>query len=435
MISKFNEEGDKGMKKKLVLLLTGILFVIALMACGNEKETSTMNNNNDGEQKEVKAELPQGITDDEILIGHLGPQTGPTAIYDLVRKGIEAHFNYVNENGGVNGRKLKLIAYDDQYQPARSAQLIKRLVEEDKVYALLGNVGTSNIGATKDYLIEKEIPLILMSTGAKNFVDPPIETFMGSGLMNYRVEARILLDYAINELGVEKIAIAYQNDDFGKEGFEELHIAIENYPGVEIIEEVTFLATDTELSSQAEKLKNAQPDAVFNFGSPSPIANLKKAMYRIGLTDPAFIVNSVGANDNILFDLAGEDVWTGTYSGAVYPMPDLVPDDEKMQLFVERFKKDFPNDSYTGFAQYGWAEAQVLVEALNRAGDNLQWDEFLKTFYTFDNWDGSIYAGVSLSEDNHFALTTMFITQAKDGKIQPITEPISFDPKTGEVNY
>ncbi|HHY20467.1 MAG TPA: ABC transporter substrate-binding protein [Bacilli bacterium] len=425
------------MKKKLLLLVTGILLVIGLIACGGEKPTTTTVNDSEKkeENKEVNKELPQGITDDEILIGHLGPQTGPTAIYDLVRKGIDAHFNYVNENGGVNGRKLKLIAYDDQYQPAKSVQLVKRLVEEDKVYALLGNIGTSNIGATKDYLVEKGIPLILMSTGAKQFVDPPIETFMGSGLMNYRVEARILLDYAINELGVKKIAISYQNDDFGKEGYEEVKLAIANYPGVEIIEEVTFLPKDTEFSSQAEKLKNAQPDAVFNFGSPSPIANLKKAMYKIGLTEPAFIVNSVGANDNNLFNLAGEDVWEGTYSGAVYPMPELVPDDKVMQLFVERFSKDYPGDSTSGFSQIGWAEAQVLVEALKRAGDNPAWDNFLETFYSFDNWDGSIYAGVTLSKENHFALTTMFITQAKDRKIQPITDPISFDPKTGEVNY
>lgn len=422
-------------KKSFFGLMFSLLAIFLLAACNNNESTISEKTPDVAKEADSSTELAQGVTDDEILIGHLGPQTGPVAIYDLIRKGFESYFKYVNENGGVNGRELKLIAYDDQYQPAKTVQLAKRLVEQDKVFAMIGNVCTPCNTSAKDYYIEKGIPIVFLSSGAKEFVDPPIKTYMGSSIMNYRVEAKIFLDYAVNELGAKKIALAYQNDDYGKEGYKGVKEAIKNYPDVEIVEEVTFLATDTEFSSQAQKLNNAKPDAILDFSTPNPAANLKKAMHKIGLTEPAYIVSSVGANDTNLFDLAGKDVWEGTYTGATFPMPELVPDDEDMQLFVERFSKDYPDDPTTGFSQVGWAAAQVLVEALNVTGDELTWDNFLKSFYSFDNWDGSLYAGVTFNENNHYGLSTMFMTQAKDGKIEPITDPISFDPETGEVKY
>ncbi|MCQ6279529.1 ABC transporter substrate-binding protein [Bacillus sp. EB600] len=409
--------------RRIIVLCISIILVFTLAAC-NSKETSSTGGEN-----------AQGVTKDEILIGHIAPQTGSVAIYDVVRKGIQSYFNYVNENGGVNGRKLKLIAYDDQYQPAKTVQLAKRLVEKDKVFAMLANVCTPCNAAIKDYVVKTGVPMVLVGSGAKQFVNPPLKNYLGSDVMNYRIEAQVFLNYAINELGTKKIAIAYQNDDYGKEGLEEINQVIKNYPGVTIVSEVAFLATDTDFSSQAQKLEQAKPDAIINFASPTPAANLKKAMHKIGLDKPKYIVSSVGANDNKLFQLAGKDVWEGTYSGATYPMPQMVPNDPKMQLFVTRFSKDYPNDSPEGLSQIGWAAAQVMVESLKRTGDKLTWDNFLNSFNSFDHWEGSIYAGVTFSKDNHFGLTSMFMTQARDGKIVPITKPITFDPAKGKIQY
>jgi branched-chain amino acid transport system substrate-binding protein len=414
-------------KTKFFILLFGLILVLVLSACNSESSSAGEKGSSGGNA--------QGVTDNEILIGHIAPQTGPVAIYDVVRKGIESHFKYVNENGGVNGRKLKLIAYDDQYQPAKTVQLAKRLVEEDEVFAMLANVCTPCNTAIKDYVVKTGVPMVMVGSGAKTFVNPPIRNYMGQDVMNYRIESQIFMNYAVNELGAEKIAIAYQNDDYGKEGLEELQKAIKSYPDAEIVSEVPFLATDTEFSSQAQKLEKANPDVIINIASPAPAANLKKAMHKIGLDDPKYIVSSVGANDNKLFELAGKEIWEGTYSGATYPMPEIVPDDEDMKLFVERFSKDYPNNSTEGLSQIGWAAASVLTEALKRSGDKLTWDHFLDTFYTFDNWDGSIYAGVTFSKDNHYGLASMFMTQAKDGKIVPITDPITFNPSTEEVIY
>ena len=122
-------------KKRLSILLSCMVMVFGLAACGSQESSSSA-------KEESGDKYTQGVTENEILIGHIAPQTGPVAIYDVVRKGIQSYFDYVNENGGVNGRQLKLIAYDDQFQPAKTVQLAKRLVEDDKVFAMLADVCT-----------------------------------------------------------------------------------------------------------------------------------------------------------------------------------------------------------------------------------------------------------------------------------------------------
>ena len=209
------------MKHRLSILFI-CLLVFVLAACGSQETSSSA--------KENSGNYTQGVTENEILIGHIAPQTGPVAIYDVVRKGIQSHFDYVNENGGVDGRQLKLVAYDDQFQPAKTVQLAKQLVEDDKVFAMLANVCTPCNTAIKDYMVDQGIPMVMVGSGAKTFVNPPIRNYMGQDVMNYRIEAQIFMNYAVNELGAKKIAIAYQNDDYGKEGLEELKNAIKNYP-------------------------------------------------------------------------------------------------------------------------------------------------------------------------------------------------------------
>lgn len=418
--------------KRIFYLVVGLIMLIGLVACSAENTSS----NNKGESKNTENKgLAQGVTDDKILIGTTGPQTGAAALYDSFRKGADSYFKYVNENGGVNGRQLEFIAYDDQYQPAMTLQNAKKLVEEDKVFTLINLVGTPTNKAAKDYIIEKGIPVTMIATGSSSFTNPPIANYMGSSLMNYAAEIAISLDYAVKKLGVKKIAMAYPNDDYGKEVSNNLRERIKKYPDVEIIEEVTFLATDTEFSSQAQKLSNANPDAIFYLSTPGPAANLKKALYKIGVTDIPYIVSSVGGNDSNLFNLAGKEVWEGSISSATLAVPENVPNDEDMKTFVERFSKDYPKDSTTGFSQLGWASAQVLVEALKRTGEELTWENYLNSFYTFDNWDGSLFKGISFSEENHFGVTSMFMTEAKNGTIEPITGTITFDPVSDEIIY
>lgn len=416
--------------KKYISYLA-IIFVLILAACGGEQTSSNdSSNGKDGD----KVEFAQGVTDDEILIGLSAPQTGPLAVYDTFRKGMEAYFQYVNDNGGVHGRNLKLIAYDDQYQPAQAMQTAKRLIEDDKVFLVAGNMGSAALQATKDMYIKSGMPVVMPGSGITEFVDPPVKNWFGSSMLNYEVEAKILLHYAIEELGAKRIGIAYQNDDFGKTPLNAIKEAIENYPDAEIVAEVSYLPSDTDFSSQAQKLQDANPDTVFNLGVMSPAVNLKKAIYKIGMEDVNYFVTSVAGGDTNAFELAGKEIWEGTYSdGTMHPIDDL--SNEKVKLFHDEFSKRNPNEPITGFTMSGWAVAQVVVEGLERTEGELTWEKYYEALETLDNWEGSIYNGITFSKDNHYGLNKVYITQARDGKIEPISDFISFDPTTGEITY
>lgn len=429
-------EGAKKMKRSLKLYINFILIIallFALTACNNKSASSGSNQEGNQEKNQGSAKT-QGVTDSEILIGHIGQQTGTYAVYDYFRKGIDSYFNYVNENGGVHGRKLKLIAYDDQFQPSLTVQLASKIVEDDKVFALLGNPCTTCNTAAKDIFEKAGVPMVMVSTGSQLFVDPPIKNYFGSSILNYRVETRVFLDYAVNKLNAKKIAVVYQNDDYGKEGLTALQESTKIIDDVDLIAEIPFVTGTTDMSSQAQHLLKAKPDVVIMLGGPNQAANLKKDIHKIGMKDTPYIVSSVGANDRNLFNLAGEDIWEGTISAAAFPMPD-VSDDPSMKLYIDRFSKDYPNDPIDGFASSGWAIAEVMVEALERAGKDLTWDNFFDAMYTFDNWDGSIYEGVTFNKNNHYGLTTMILTEAKDGQIIPISGQIKFDPSTKEIIY
>ncbi len=404
-----------------------LLIILLLTACSDEAKTNEENNGN-------QENSTPGVTDKEILVGTLGPQTGPVAVYDSIRKGLDAYFTHVNENGGVHGREIKLIAYDDQYQPSKTVQLTKRLIEEDKVFGITATVCTACTSAALDYYKEKAVPLIMVGSGADVFVKPPIENVIGEYALNYGTEAKVFLDYSVRELGAKKIAIAYQNDDFGKEGYNAVKGEIDQYEGVKIVAEVNYLATDVEFSSQAQKLKAANPDVILTFSSPAPSANLKKAMYKIGFNDAKYIVCNPGGNNPDVFDLAGTEVWEGTISSSSIPLIDQI-DDEKMKLYKEVFGKKYPNEPLGGPAQLGWASGQVFVEGLNRAGKDLTRENFLEAFYTFDNWQDSLFTGITFSKENHYGVNTLFLTEAKDGQFIELTDIITYDPIADKITY
>ncbi|NSL50511.1 ABC transporter substrate-binding protein [Calidifontibacillus erzurumensis] len=419
-------------RNSFIFLILFVIFVLLLSACSTGSQSISQSTSSSSSSENRKG-YPQGVSDNEIVIGHFGPQSGPTAIYDSARKAAESYIKYINENGGVNGRKIKMISYDDGGQPAKATQAVKRLVEQDKVYAIVGAIGTVSNLAVLDYYKEKGIPVIMMGSGSTKLVEPPIRNVIGLGVINYGVEAKILLDYTVNELGAKKIAIAYQNDDLGKEGYQTVKINISKYNGVEIVQEVNFLTSDVEFTAHAQKIAESNPDVVMVFSSPNPVANLKKALYKLGMNNVPFVVNSVGANDTKMFELAGPEVWEGTISAATIPMPGT-SDNESLKLFVERFSKDFPNEPIVGVSQSGWAQMEVFVEAVRLAGEDLSWDNLLNSLYKFDKWKGSMYAGVSFSPENHYGSTSLFMTKAEKGKIVPISKIMTYDPATNTIS-
>lgn len=416
----------------LTRCLIAALFLVIFTACSSDK--SSVKNSTDKGDPENKPQQAQGVTDTEILVGHSGPQTGAAAAYDQVRQGIQSYFNYVNENGGVNGRKLKLIPYDDTYQPNQFVQNTKRLVEEDKVFALVGSVGTPNIAATEKYIEEKGIPLVGYTSGTSQFVNPPKKNFF-SHLMNYNIEGRIFLDYLVNELGAKTVYISYQNDDSGLDFLSGINERIneQNYE-IEVLKETPHLPTDVDFSSIAYDISKLKPDAVLMLSTPQPAAKLKQELHKTGQDDIPYLVPSTGGNDPNLFNLAGKEIWEGAYSTTSI-LSSEYSDEPSLKIFEERYPQDFPKSTVSGISQWGWGVAQIFVEAVERAGEDLTWENLITQLETMDNWDGSIYPSITYSPENRYGNTTLYITQAKDGKIVPISEQITYDPLTGEINY
>jgi branched-chain amino acid transport system substrate-binding protein len=350
-----------------------------------------------------------------------------------VRQGLQSYFNYVNEEGGVNGRKIKLIAYDDKFEAKNTVQNVKRLEENDKVFALVGNVGTIQTMAIVPYLKQKDLPLIGVQSGSKGLFDPVNPNIFGN-VMNYTLEIDILSDYLIKEKGVKKIFLSYLNNDAGKEIKDGVARALERYPDVEVVGEGPHLPTDTDFSGIVQKIKETKPDVVMVGSGPSTTANLKKEMHKNGLKDVLFASASTGGDDPNLFKLVGEEVWTGTISNTSIPIP-AVSEDPDIQIYAKQFKKDFPDSPPSGFSMWGWAMGQIFVEAVKRSGDELTRENLKKQLETFDNWDGSLYPSITYTPESHYGNTTIYITEAKDGTIVPITKPITYDVKTKKIKY
>lgn len=417
-------------------LLLMFTVVVMLAACGGDNsEEATATGDASSNDKEAQGEV-RGVTDDEIVIGNIVAHTGPQAIYGLLADSAQVYFDYVNENGGVNGRKIKFVTLDGEYQPAKAVQQAQRIIEEEEAFLMLASDCTSCHTATQDFYAKNNVMNVMASTGGNQFTSPPNDLYLGSSIANYRIETKVFYDFAVNELNAKRIALVYQNDDFGQEGFEATKEIRDNYDA-EIVIEVPVIASSDDFSTEAQKVKEADVDTVIMISTPNPAAKLKQEFHKIGLTDVNYIVSSVGGNDASLYQLAGEEVWEGTYSAGTIPMPDdpEFKDSEAMQRYVELFGEAYPDDNNSGFPQVGYAAAEVLVEILERAGDELTNETFKEAAYTLDQWDEGIYAGVTFNEDNHYGLTSLFITRAQGGQIEKISETINFDPTTGDILY
>ncbi|PLT33495.1 ABC transporter substrate-binding protein [Bacillus sp. V5-8f] len=404
------------------LRLVGMAFfsmvlLVVLSACNQTSSTSE-----GGSGKNVA----QGVTDTEIRIGHFGPQTGFAANYDAIRQGAQSYFNLVNEQGGVNGRKIKLIAYDNEYQPSKTVPVATKLVQEDKVFAIVGTPCTPCHQAAESLF--SEIPMIGPSPASTSAFTEPLRKNWFGAQTNYGIEGRFFVDYAVNKLHAKKVGIIYENDDYGKEGLKGAKSQVKSIGGgVEVVAEVPYNVQDIDFSSHAQQLKKADPDVIIMTGVQKPAAAFRTQMSKIGAADiPLMVTYAIGQDPKVMYDLAGK-AWEGVYSTLALPTTEET-DNPKIKEFLDQFNKDFPKTKANGSAQAGWAAAQILVEGIKRSGDDLTWDNFIAQMETIKDWEGSLYYDVYYTPDTRYGQTTMYLTQAKDGKLATIGEPIKYDP-------
>lgn len=347
-----------------------------------------------------------GVTATEIVIGGWGPQDGPAGAYGVIDRSIAGYFKKVNDEGGINGRKIRFIYENDSYQPAKTVAAVKKLVEDDKVFALVAGLGTANNLAVMDYLVQNNVPHIGPATGSTALA-VPLKKNVYAVQLNYMTEATLLTQYALEKLGSKKFAVFYQNDAFGKEGLDTINGVLKK-AGVSQATAVSYETADTNFSAQALKLQTAGADTVILWAVPKPGGSILAEMDKIGYK-PKLLASAV-LNDPTIFQLAGPGI-EGVVIPAWLPAYDDLTNPKIVQWQAD-MKKYAPNEQIGGFALSGWTEAQILAEGLRRAGKDLTRESLLKAMDSMKDYKDSILPTISYSADDHAGTKTGYFQKA-----------------------
>ena len=313
-----------------------------------------------------------GVTDSEIKIGQTMPYSGPASSYGTIGKAEAAYFRMVNEQGGINGRKINLISLDDGYSPPKTVEQIRRLVEQDQVLLIFQSLGTATNTAIQKYLNVKKVPQLFVATGASKWADPQNFPWTMGWQPHYRSEVRIYAKYVLQHKPNAKIAVLYQNDDAGKENLKALKDALGGKASM-VIKEATYEATDATIDSQIVTLRASGADVLFVSAAPKHTAQAIRKTYDIGWK-PLQIVLNVSASVASVLQAAGLDKSVGVLSSAFIKEPSdpQWQHDKAYRDWVEWMKKYYPDgDLGDVFNVYGYTAAQTLVYVLKQCGDEL----------------------------------------------------------------
>jgi len=320
-----------------------------------------------------------GATDTEIKVGQTVPFSGPASAYATVGKAQAAYMKMINDQGGVNGRKIDLIQYDDAYSPPKTVEQVRKLVEGDEVLLTFQIIGTAPNAAVLKYLNGKKVPQLFAATGASKFTDPKNFPWTMGFNPSYFVEGRIYGQYILKEHPDARVGVLYQNDDLGKDYLNGLKAGLGDKAAKMIVTEVSYELTEPTIDSQILKIKDSGTDLFFSATTPKQAAQAIKKIAELGW-HPLQIVdinaNSVGA----VLKPAGLDAAKGIVSvGYVKDPSEPAKDDPGMQRYLDFMQKYYPDgDKTSSLNVYGYITAQLLVQVLKQCGDDLTRENVLK---------------------------------------------------------
>jgi ABC-type branched-subunit amino acid transport system substrate-binding protein len=330
----------------------------------------------------VLAQKVRGVTDTEILVGQWGPQTGPAAAWGSVARGSDLLFKIINEEGGIHGRKFKYFLRDDSYQPAKTKAIAKEFVEQIGVFGVVGGVGVATGMSVRDYLMENKVIWYGPVTGVYEWIHP-IQKYLFAMYPLYDDEAYNLTEYLYEKLGYKKIAMFYQNDDYGKQGVQ----GVERYllrKKISLVAKVSAEVTDRDLSTHALKLKEAGAEAAIMWTMPVHATLILNETAKIGFKLQWATSNTLSDAPMMLQMTKG--LWAGMINSFVLEMPDSnLP---LMVKYREWHKKLTPQERWGVFYYAGIAFAEPFVEGVRRAGRNLTPDTWVKAMETLKDWKG-----------------------------------------------
>ena len=321
-----------------------------------------------------------GATDTEIKIGQTLPFSGPASAYASIGKTQAAYFNMINEQGGVNGRKINLIQYDDGYSPPKAVEQVRKLVENDEVLFMFQMIGTPSNAAVQKYLNTKKVPQLFAATGASRFSDPKNYPWTLGFNPNYFVEGRIYGQYILKNYPDAKVGVLYQNDDLGRDYLNGIKSGLGDKASTMVVAEASYEVSDPTIDSQILKLKSAGADVLFSASTPKFAAQAIKKNAELGWK-PVHILDINATSVGAVMQPAGLEASKGVIS-VNYGKDPLDPtwkDDPGMKKYFEFMAKYYPEgDKNSSFNSYGYSTAQLMVHVLKQCGDDLTRDNVMK---------------------------------------------------------
>jgi branched-chain amino acid transport system substrate-binding protein len=396
---KTQKEGGS-MKKSILLFSASLLFfaVLCIPTWGG-------------------AQAVRGVTDTEILVGQTGPQTGPAALWGAVARGSGLYFKGINDEGGIHGRKIKYFLRDDGYQPAKTKAIGKEFVEQIGIFSTVGCVGVGPGMSVRDFYSENKVLMVSMGcSGVTNWVKP-LQKYIFPIYPLYVDESFALTRYFHEKMNLTKIAMFYQNDDYGKEGME----GVERYvkaKGLQLVATVSAEVTDRDLSSHALKLKMSGAQAVIMWAMPAHGALLLGECAKLGYK-PQW-----GTSSTLSDGVAMMQISKGLWEGMIHSNFGETPDSNHPLMVKYRawHQKYEPKERWSTFYTAGILFAEPFVEGLRRTGKNLTPDNFAKTMETMKDWQG-IGCPVTFTPTDHQGGKHVFFGQVqKDGGIKKLTD-------------
>jgi branched-chain amino acid transport system substrate-binding protein len=321
-----------------------------------------------------------GVTDNEIKIGQTMPYSGPLTGLSAVGKVESAYFEMINAKGGINGRKINLISLDDGYNPARTLELTRKLVEGDEVLAIVSSLGTAPNTAIHRYLNTKAVPQLFISTGGTKWGDPVNFPWTMGFQPNFQFEGRVYAKYVLQQRPNGRIAVLYENDDFGKDLVKGLRDGLGNRAGSMIVKEVSYEVTDPTIDSQIITLASSGADVFFNASLPKFAAQAIRKMYDIGWK-PLHVLDNGSASVSVVLKPAGLEKSIGIVSAQFLkdPANQAWNADPGYLEWLAFMKQYFPaGDIGDQVNATGYSIAQTFVQVLKQCGDDLTRENLMK---------------------------------------------------------
>ncbi len=371
-----------------------------------------------------------GVSATEIKIGNTMPYSGPASGYSAQGRVQAAYYEMINSKGGVNGRKINFLSYDDGYSPPKTVEQTRKLVEQDDVLATFGQLGTPTNSAIQKYMNQKKVPHLFISTGADKWNDPKNFPFTVPLYPSYTMEAKVAAHYILQAKPGAKIGVLFQNDDFGKDYLKGLKEGLGDKAASMIVMETPYEVSSPTLDSQMIALKQSGADTFFCITVPKFGAQAIKKATEIDWK-PLFYIVSVSSHIKTALEPAGLDNARGLISALAYKIPSDprwadAPDVKDYLAFLKQWQPNAePND---GSVSIGYGSAWLTVKVLERAGNNLTRENLMKVITSIKDEQlplGLPGVTVSISPDDYAGYSKLQVSRFNGKTWEPIGDVMS----------